>query len=118
LLDADPHRLEQVLINLLDNALKYSLPSGQVVIRAREAGSYVEVQVLDEGIGIPFEDRDAVFEKFHRGSNTRILQLPGTGLGLFICRSIIAAHGGDIAVSAGSKGGTEVLFRVPVFSKF
>jgi signal transduction histidine kinase len=113
LLDADPHRLEQVLINLLDNALKYSPPTGQVVIRAKEAGSYVEVQVLDEGIGILPEEREAVFDKFQRGGNARNLQLPGTGLGLFICRSIIEAHGGEISVSAGPEGGTQVTFRVP-----
>jgi two-component system sensor histidine kinase KdpD len=118
LLDADPHRLEQVLINLLDNALKYSPPTGQVVIRAKETGSYIEVQVLDEGMGIPPEDREAVFDKFQRGGNARALQLPGTGLGLFICRSIIAAHGGEISVSAGPEGGTQVTFRVPALTEF
>lgn len=111
---ADPQRLEQVIINLLENALKYSPPTGQVVIRARQSDSDVEVEVLDEGIGIPAEYRESMFDKFQRGGNARFLQLPGTGLGLFICRSIIKAHGGDISLSDGLRGGTRVAFRIPI----
>lgn len=111
---ADPQRLEQVIINLLDNALKYSLPTGQVLIRAQRSGGDMEVEILDEGIGVPQEDQESVFEKFRRGTNARDLQLPGTGLGLFICRSIVQAHGGEITLSDGPRGGTRVAFRLPL----
>ncbi len=114
LLDADPQRLEQVLINLLENALKYSPPTGQVILRATHVGQRVRVQVLDEGIGIPAEDQETIFGKFQRAGNARRLQLPGTGLGLFICRSIIEAHGGRIMLASAPGSGTCVSFWLPV----
>jgi K+-sensing histidine kinase KdpD len=113
----DPQRLEQVLINLLDNALKYSPPSGQVLIRAQPAGDAVRVQVLDEGMGIPEPERAAIFDKFQRASNVRHSHIPGNGLGLFICRSIIAAHGGEIAVEAPAGAGTCITFTLPLAAK-
>lgn len=121
-LNADPGRLEEALINLLDNALKYSPPTGQVVVRASETASHkgvrqVMVQIMDEGIGIPLEDLESVFTKFHRATNARSLQIPGTGLGLFICRSIIEAHGGRIMLSSGPSTGTCVTFWMPVAAR-
>jgi signal transduction histidine kinase len=71
------------------------------------------VQVLDEGIGIPPEDQQAVFEKFHRAENARVMQAPGTGLGLFICKSIVGAHGGSMELSSGPGKGTCVRFSIP-----
>ena len=117
LLDVDPQRFEQVLINLLDNALKYSPPAGQVIIKAEQSGRRVLVRVLDEGIGIPPEEQADVFDKFHRASNARDLQLPGTGLGLFICRSIVQAHGGQMSVSSTPGKGTVISFWVPVLER-
>ncbi len=114
LLDADSQRLEQVVINLLENALKYSPPTGQVILRAEHVGQRVRVQVLDEGIGIPAEDQGTLFGKFQRAGNARRLQLPGTGLGLFICRSIIEAHGGRIMLASAPGSGTCVSFWLPV----
>jgi signal transduction histidine kinase len=110
----DPQRLEEVLINLLDNALKYSPPAGQVVVKAERMGRYLAVSVLDEGIGIPAEDQAALFNKFQRASNARNLQVPGTGLGLFVCRSIVEAHGGQIMLSSVPGSGTCVNFRLPL----
>jgi PAS domain S-box-containing protein len=117
LLDADPQRLEQVLINLFDNALKYSPPTGQVILRAARIGDRLRVQVLDEGIGIPAEDQEALFGKFQRAQNARRLEVPGTGLGLFICRSIIEAHGGWIMLASAPGAGTCVSFWLPVAAR-
>jgi signal transduction histidine kinase len=117
LLDADPQRLEQVVINLLDNALKYSPPTGQVVLRAERVDRRVRVQVLDEGIGIPAEDQETLFGRFQRAGNVRRLQLPGTGLGLFICRSIIEAHGGRIMLASAAGTGTCVSFWLPIVAE-
>ena len=117
LLDADPQRLEQVVINLLDNALKYSPPTGQVVLRAERVERRVRVQVLDEGIGIPAEDQETLFGRFQRAGNVRRLQLPGTGLGLFICRSIIEAHGGRIMLASAAGAGTCVSFWLPIVAE-
>lgn len=117
LLDADPQRLEQVVINLLDNALKYSPPTGQVILRAEPIERRVRVQVLDEGIGIPPEDQESLFGKFQRAGNARRLQVPGTGLGLFICRSIVEAHGGRILLASAPGTGTCVSFWLPVAAR-
>jgi PAS domain S-box-containing protein len=118
LLRADQGKLEEVLINLLDNACKYSPPTGQVVVRASatapaDGSVRVLVQVLDEGIGIPPEDQQAVFEKFHRAENARVMHAPGTGLGLFICKSIVEGHGGRMVISSSPGEGTCVQFWIP-----
>ncbi|MDQ6694756.1 MAG: ATP-binding protein [Chloroflexota bacterium] len=123
---ADPERLKEVVINLLDNSLKYSPPTGQVVIRASasmgdDGRSEVMLQVMDEGIGISPEDHATLFQKFHRGSNSDRLQVQGAapghssgaGLGLFICRSIIEAHGGRISLLSTPGSGTVATFWVP-----
>ncbi|HET7081026.1 MAG TPA: ATP-binding protein [Chloroflexia bacterium] len=114
LLAADPQRLEQVVLNLLDNALKYSSPAGPVLVRARAGAGYVELQVRDEGIGVPAADQAGLFTKFQRAENARRLQVPGTGLGLFICRSIVEAHGGRISLESTPGAGTCVTCRLPI----
>jgi signal transduction histidine kinase len=92
-LDVDAARIGQVLDNVVGNALKYS-GSGPVVVRASPAGPWLEVSVDDEGIGIPEAERDLVTEPFHRAWNVRESRLPGTGLGLYLSRRLVEAHGG------------------------
>ncbi len=89
-------RLQQVITNLLANAVAYT-PSGSVVVRARDCGDEVEMQVSDTGIGIPAEDLPRIFEDFFRASN---VPTKGTGLGLSITRRIVEAHGGRIRVES------------------
>lgn len=92
----DLNRLEQVLINLLGNAIKYSPQGGNIHVCLVEKGGEVQLSVCDEGIGIPEKDRVHLFERFHRASNVVTHKIPGFGLGLYISYEIMKAHGGRI----------------------
>ena len=108
----DRERLRQVLANLVDNAVKYS-PSGEAVeINAAGVNGRVVVDVVDEGPGVPVEDQTLIFEKFGRGRTGKTL--PGTGLGLFIARSIVEAHGGSLGVRSGTTGGSTFSVELPL----
>ena len=93
---ADRGRVMQVLGNLVDNAIKYSPAGGRITIGAAVSGHEVTVTIRDEGIGIPPDQLERVFDRFHRVANPRVGQIRGTGLGLPICRAIVEAHGGRI----------------------
>ena len=114
LLSLDFLLIEQVLVNLIDNSCKYSLPSSRLEIGAARAGASVAVTVSDEGLGIPIFERAQVFDMFYRVKATDS-QTAGTGLGLAICRGIVEAHGGTISIGDGIGGkGTSVTFTLPV----
>jgi len=105
----DREKLTQVVINLLNNAIKFTLRSGEISIKARELNGQMEVKVSDTGIGIPTEDLDMVFDKFYQVDSTLTREAGGTGLGLAICKGIIEAHRGRIwAESELGKGSTFV----------
>jgi two-component system sensor histidine kinase KdpD len=110
---AEPALIEQVLSNLIENAIRYAGADSPISVSAQVADGGVDVQVVDQGPGIPEEERDKVFEKFYRGSPARADE-GGAGLGLTICRAIVRAHGGKIAVRAREGGGTLVEFTLPV----
>jgi signal transduction histidine kinase len=93
----DRDRLRQVLINLIDNAVKYSSPGDEVRVEAQTSNSRVVIEVRDQGPGIPTEHQKVIFEKFGRVQTGQTAK-PGTGLGLFIARSIAEAHGGSLDV--------------------
>ncbi len=120
LVRADTRRIEQVLYNLLDNAIKYSPQGGTITVSAAAADGEVAVTVADEGIGIPAAELGRIFERFHRGGEpSRIRGIAGTGLGLAICKGIVERHGGRIwavspvaATSAGPPG-SALHFTVP-----
>ena len=104
---ADPGRLEQVLINLLDNAIKYTPEKGSITITAAEEGEMLKISVTDTGIGIPPRDLARIFERFYRVDEARSRQQGGTGLGLSIVKHIVQAHGGTLSVeSSHGKGST------------
>jgi PAS domain S-box-containing protein len=108
----DPGRLEQVLVNLLDNANKYSPEGGPIEIAVRSEGTSVLIQVRDEGIGLPPGAQETIFAPFARADNTS--GIPGMGLGLFICRNVVERHGGQIwAESPGEGRGARVSVRLP-----
>lgn len=102
----------QVLVNVLDNALKYSPTEAPIEIHARAIGPRLEVQVADRGIGIPSEDLGRVFDKFYRVH--RPDSVTGTGLGLSICKGIVEAHGGSISAQNREGGGTLITFTLPL----
>jgi signal transduction histidine kinase len=115
-LDVDIGRVGQILTNLAGNALKYAPEERPVVIGAVVDGPWLAVTVDDEGVGIPESERALVTEPFHRAWNVRESRIPGTGLGLFICRRLVEAHGGSLAVGDRPDGqpGTRVRFTLPL----
>jgi len=110
---ANPEKLQRVLFNLIQNAIRHTPADGSVTVAAESNGSRVEVEVADTGHGVTAEDRERVFEPFFRGGATRSRTGEGTGLGLTICRAIVEAHGGEIWL-ADSPDGTRVRFSLPV----
>lgn len=107
---ADPGRIEQVLINLIENAIKYATP-GKVMVSGEDAGGEVVVRVADEGEGIDPDHLPNIFLKFYRrGSGER---RTGTGLGLYICRGIVHAHDGELIVERSDPTGTVFAVRLP-----
>jgi PAS domain S-box-containing protein len=110
---ADYERLEEVLVNLVENAIKYSPKGGLVEIIARSTSDEVIVSVTDEGIGISADDRDRLFERFSRLDSRLVSQMKGTGLGLYICKAIVEAHGGRIWAEAAPGSGSRFSFSLP-----
>jgi two-component system sensor histidine kinase KdpD len=109
---ADPVQMDQVLTNLLENAVRHSPSGGEIVVSIARAPGAVRSRVLDQGPGVPFSERDRVFEAFYRGRTDP--ERPGAGLGLAIARAIVLAHGGTIWVEEGTGGGAAFVFDVPV----
>ncbi len=110
----DPDRIEQVLINLLDNAIKYSRPNGTVtVIVTPGKDQSVLVQVRDEGIGIPTEDLSHIGQRFYRTDKARSRAEGGAGLGLAIAKAFIEAHGEQLWIESNEGAGTTVSFTLP-----
>ncbi|MBQ8508976.1 MAG: HAMP domain-containing protein [Clostridia bacterium] len=112
---ADKERIEQVLINVLSNAIKYTPDGGCIELFARPlpGNGGIEVKVRDNGIGIPDEDIPHLFERFYRVEKSRTSETGGTGLGLAIAKEIIEAHGGTIAIESKSGVGTVVTLTLP-----
>ncbi|MBN1239033.1 MAG: DUF4118 domain-containing protein [Gammaproteobacteria bacterium] len=104
--------VEQLLVNLLDNAAGFSPPGGSISVVARSNGNDIRLDVIDEGPGIPEEDGDRIFEPFYRGTQGDRGR-SGTGLGLAISRSVAAAHGGTIAALPMPQGGTRMRVTLP-----
>ena len=110
---ADRSRLDQVLINLLDNALKYTGQGGKVSIESSPEGEMVRVSVRDSGIGIPKKDLPRLFERFYRVDEARSRDQGGTGLGLSIVKHIVQAHGGSVSVESTPGEGSVFSFTLP-----
>jgi signal transduction histidine kinase len=110
----DAPRIEQVLINLLTNAVKYSPEGIAIVLALRTDGAHAVVRVTDQGIGIPADQQGRLFGRFVRADNARIRVIEGTGLGLFLCRQLVERHGGTIGLSSVEGQGTTVWFTLPL----
>jgi two-component system phosphate regulon sensor histidine kinase PhoR len=114
---ADPDKLEQVLLNLIDNAAKYSYPDSEVTITATLCPNdmdNIQVDVADQGVGIPAEHLPTIFNKFSRIDNPLTREVEGTGLGLYITKSLTTAMGGRISVSSEEETGTTFTVILPV----
>jgi two-component system phosphate regulon sensor histidine kinase PhoR len=110
---ADPRALEQILLNLLDNAVKYTEPGGRIELVVEEAGPKLRVRVRDTGIGIPEEDLGRIFERFYRVDKARSRALGGTGLGLAIVKHLVQSLGGEISVASRLGEGSIFTFTLP-----
>jgi two-component system phosphate regulon sensor histidine kinase PhoR len=112
---ADRDRLAQILINLVDNAVKYTPEGGSVTVTARRvAESTIETAVTDTGIGIPPADLPRITERFYRVDRARSRELGGTGLGLAIVKHLVMAHGGQLGIESEQERGTSVRFTLPI----
>jgi PAS domain S-box-containing protein len=110
---ADPHKVEEILINLIDNAIKYSPDGAPVEVCIRELGGDVRVDVRDHGAGIAREDQASLFQKFHRLPASKARDIPGTGLGLYIVKGFVEAHGGEVWVESEPGKGATFSFTIP-----
>jgi signal transduction histidine kinase len=111
---ADPGRLEQVLNNLLSNALKFTPEAGQIVVGATCNRKEIEISVKDNGVGIVAEEMGQLFEKYKQTASGEASEYKGTGLGLVICKMIVEAHGGKIRAESKEGKGTTFTFTLPV----
>ena len=111
---ADPSRIEQVLINLVSNAITYSPEGGEVAVRVTADGESAVVAVRDSGIGIPPDALSQVFSRFYRAEGASAMRTGGMGLGLFICREIIERHGGTITAESTVGAGSTFTFTLPL----
>jgi two-component system sensor histidine kinase VicK len=111
---ADKDGIEQVILNVLSNSIKYTPNNGEIRIKARQENDKVIISVKDNGIGIPDEDQKRIFERFYRVDKARSRELGGTGLGLSIAKQIIEEHKGNIILKSKYKEGTEVDIILPL----
>jgi two-component system phosphate regulon sensor histidine kinase PhoR len=109
----DENRITQALINLVDNAIKYTAASGAVKISASKQDGFVKIDVTDTGMGIPKKDIPRIFERFYRVDKARSRELGGTGLGLSIVKHIAQSHGGDVLVISTLGKGSTFSFTIP-----
>ncbi len=117
IINADRDRLRQVLVNLIDNAIKCNRPNGIVTLAAESDATQVTLKVTDTGIGIPSIDLPRIFDRFFRVDKARSRVTGGTGLGLSLVKDIIEAHGGDIRVESTVNVGTTFTIELPIRAK-
>jgi two-component system, OmpR family, sensor histidine kinase ResE len=112
--ELDEDRIEQVMTNLIDNAMRHTPEEGQVMVNVEQEKGYAKISVNDTGVGIPEEDLEYVFERFYKADKARTLGKGGTGLGLAIASNIIKAHGGEIYAESEVGVGTSFIFLLPL----
>ncbi len=111
--EGDMGRLEQVLNNLISNAIKYSPDQGKLEIRGQVSPKEVVITISDEGVGIPYKEQSRIFERFFRGTEERHQGTPGAGLGLYLVKAIVEAHGGRVWVESQPGEGSALSFTIP-----
>lgn len=113
----DPNRINQVIMNLLSNAHKYTPSGGRITIRADNLGEYLRIDIQDTGIGMTLEEQRKMFTKFYRATNSETIKAGGTGLGLWITKTLVEMHGGEISVKSKQGTGSTFSFTVPVYNE-
>jgi signal transduction histidine kinase len=113
-IEADPDRLAQIFVNLIDNALRHTPDGGNVVVEIDAQGADAVLRVRDTGVGIPYRDLPHIFERFYVVERSRARGSGGAGLGLAIVRGIVDAHGGTIAAESMLGSGTTFTIRLPI----
>jgi signal transduction histidine kinase len=114
---ADETRLQEVLYNLLENAVKYSRANGEIRLQAERRGSEIVLSVRDDGIGISKDDLPRIFERFYRADKARSRELGGTGLGLAIVKHIAQLHGGRVEAESELERGTTIRVLLPIATR-
>jgi len=115
LIRGDRDAMQQVLYNLVDNAIKFSGKSKQIDISLIPGDNEIKFRIKDNGIGIPLKDREKIFDRFFRGDESQMLGIKGSGIGLTIVKQIVEAHGGSIDIESEVDKGTKVTVRLPSF---
>ncbi|EUJ18140.1 two-component sensor histidine kinase [Listeria aquatica FSL S10-1188] len=110
---AERDRIQQILVNLLSNAIQYTQTEGKVRLSLDDAGDYVVIKVMDNGIGIPEKDLDRIFERFYRVDKARSRHSGGTGLGLSIVKHLVESMDGEILVVSKENEGTTFEIKLP-----
>ena len=110
----DDNKLRQVLVNLLDNGIKYSPDGGKVEIRIEQDAGRCRIVVSDEGLGIPTSERERIFEKFYRLDPQQTKGVGGSGLGLYICRELVERMDGQLSVESEPGVGSRFQVALPI----
>lgn len=113
-ISADPEKVKVILTNLFDNAVKFSPQGGTITIKGESSENEALVTVADEGIGIPLRDQDRIFDRFYRVEDDSTKSTQGTGLGLYICKTLVEAHGGRIWTESELGKGSRFTFSLPI----
>jgi signal transduction histidine kinase len=111
---ADPARLRQILVNLLDNAYKYTPQGGRIGVAAWPQNRYVHCAVSDTGAGISPEDQAKLFSKFFRSNDPVVQKVSGAGLGLYVVKNLVELQGGKVKAESQIGKGTTIMFTVPI----
>lgn len=112
----DEGKIRRVFTNVVGNALKYAGENAKISIKCISSSNYVTFEISDDGIGVPEEEIDKIFNKFYRVETSRSREMGGTGLGLAICKDIIECHGGEIWAKNNLSGGFSILFNMPIIN--
>lgn len=113
-MELDRHLISEVLLNLVENAIKYSDANSKIRVTTREIGQQVRVEVADEAGGIPEEEWTKIFDKFYRGTSEKTTRVTGTGLGLYLVKYFIELHGGSVFINSEMGRGTRIGFTLPL----